>query len=88
MDKDKNNRDLFKSIRLGHMAVSLGIGFIIWSFLGFYGGRLLDQKFGTEPWLMVLGILLGISFALYGFVKEMLVLTKAESNTDSSKKKE
>ncbi|MGR6837372.1 AtpZ/AtpI family protein [Syntrophomonas erecta] len=29
--------------------------------LGYFGGRWLDGRFGTEPWLTVVGFLLGVA---------------------------
>ncbi|WP_066633992.1 AtpZ/AtpI family protein [Desulfolucanica intricata] len=37
--------------------------------LGFLGGRYLDQKLNTDPWLMVTGVLLGVGFGTYGIVQ-------------------
>ena len=36
--------------------------------LGFYGGRLLDRHFGTDPWIMVAGILLGVAAGIWGII--------------------
>lgn len=36
--------------------------------LGFYGGKLLDRYFGTGPWLMVAGILLGVAVGIWGII--------------------
>lgn len=36
--------------------------------LGFYGGRLLDRQFGTDPWMMVAGILLGVAAGIWGII--------------------
>ncbi|MHB8155838.1 MAG: AtpZ/AtpI family protein [Desulfocucumaceae bacterium] len=39
---------------------------------GFYGGRFLDVKFGTDPWLMVTGILLGVAVGIWGITTTVL----------------
>lgn len=36
------------------------------------GGRFLDVKLGTEPWLLLAGALLGIFTAFYVFFKTVL----------------
>lgn len=33
--------------------------------LGFFGGRYLDQKWSTEPFLMLLGVFVGLGSGLY-----------------------
>ena len=55
----------------------VGIFFGVAVFLGFLFGRWLDRKFGTNPWLMIVGVLFGIAS---GF-KELYRLT-ASYRTD------
>lgn len=51
---------------------SVGIQLVISVLLGYWGGTWLDEKFGTEPWLSYIGMLLGMTAALY----DMVILTK------------
>lgn len=46
---------------------------------GVYGGQWLDEKFGTEPWLVVLGVMLGSATGFYLLYKA-LVKNKAEND--------
>jgi F0F1-type ATP synthase assembly protein I len=39
--------------------------------LGFLGGRYLDRHFGTEPWIMVTGVLLGVALGILGIVQTL-----------------
>lgn len=39
--------------------------------LGFFGGRLLDKQFNTEPWSMVAGILLGVAAGIWGIISTL-----------------
>jgi F0F1-type ATP synthase assembly protein I len=52
------------------MAVTTMIGaeMAITVTLGFYGGSALDRQFGTGPWLMVAGILLGVAAGIWGII--------------------
>ena len=52
------------------MAVTTMIGaeMAITVTLGFYGGRLLDRHFNTDPWIMVAGILLGVAAGIWGII--------------------
>jgi len=42
------------------LGLTSGIGFVMAACVagGYYGGRYLDSKFGTEPWLMIVSLLL------------------------------
>ncbi len=45
-------------------ALLLPTEFVLIPLLGLYGGRFLDHRWGTSPWLMVLGGFLGLGAAL------------------------
>jgi ATP synthase protein I len=45
--------------------------------IGFFGGKWLDGRFGTEPWLMIAGVILGFVAAgreIYHLVKKSQAL--------------
>ena len=67
-----------KTMRLIQMAMSLGISLVFWAFIGFFLGRWLDEKMGTEPLLMVLGMLVCVGYSFYGFIREMIILGDME----------
>lgn len=46
----------------------LGAEFAAIFFAFVYGGNLLDQKLGTKPWLVLLGICAGFGIALYRLI--------------------
>ena len=39
--------------------------------LGFWGGRFLDRHFGTEPWIMVAGVLLGMGLGIFSIIQTL-----------------
>lgn len=39
--------------------------------IGFYSGKILDAKLGTEPWLLVTGVLLGVAVGILGIIRTM-----------------
>jgi ATP synthase protein I len=57
---------------------SVGIEFALSTVIGMLGGRWLDGKLGTEPWLMIVGLLLGVTA---GF--RSLIRTAQKANRDS-----
>lgn len=66
MDDQKPKASAF----LQAMAVTTMIGaeMAITVTMGFFTGRLLDRQFGTDPWLMVAGILLGVAAGIWGII--------------------
>lgn len=43
---------------------TLGLEIVLSVLIGLFGGRWLDERFGTEPWLGVLGFALGVGAAV------------------------
>lgn len=48
---------------------AIGIEMAVAISIGFFGGRWLDGHFGTKPYLMYLGLALGIGAAFRGLVR-------------------
>lgn len=51
---------------------NLGWTLVIAVGLGVYGGWWLDARFGTEPWLLLVGAILGITVGMYLFLATVL----------------
>jgi ATP synthase protein I len=47
----------------------VGIEFSLSVLIGLLGGRWVDGKLGTSPWLMIVGLLLGVSAALRSLIR-------------------
>lgn len=45
--------------------MGLGIQFVIAILLFLYVGRWLDERLGTEPWLLLLGVFVGFGAGMY-----------------------
>lgn len=54
--------------------VGLGFEIAVPPLIGVLGGRWLDGRFGTEPWLVIVGALLGIGAGFYNFFRAVLGL--------------
>lgn len=49
--------------------------------IGFFLGRWADEKFGTEPYLMLIGLVLGMATAgreIYRLIKRVQAMTEEE----------
>ena len=60
---------------------TLGLEIVLCVLLGFFGGRWLDGRFGTDPWLSVLGFFFGCGAAgkaIHRSLKEMHEVTARE----------
>ncbi len=75
MDLD-DSRSTFRALGL-----TSGIGFVMAACLagGYFGGRYLDTKFGTEPWLLIASLLLCLTA---GVVEICNMLKKAIKELD------
>jgi F0F1-type ATP synthase assembly protein I len=48
---------------------SVGIELSISTIVGMLGGRWLDEKLGTAPWLMLLGLVLGVVAGMRSLIR-------------------
>ena len=72
----RDGRQLSAALRLASVGIELAISTVI----GLLGGRWLDGKLGTEPYLMIVGLLLGVTA---GFRSLFLAARKANRATKS-----
>jgi len=59
----------FKVMKAFAIGSTLGVQFAASVLLGFWGGRFLDHRLGSEPWLMVVGVLLGVAAGTIGIYR-------------------
>lgn len=52
--------------------VGLGFEIVVPLLLGLFGGRWLDRKLDTEPWLLILGSVLGMGAGFVNFLRAVL----------------
>ncbi|GIX49474.1 MAG: hypothetical protein KatS3mg131_3685 [Candidatus Tectimicrobiota bacterium] len=74
--KPPPKRDWLQTMRTVAPYLHLGWTLAASIVLGILGGRWADAKLGTEPWLMLLGAVLGVGSGLYYFLKTVLRLNK------------
>ena len=59
--------------RIAGTTGAVGIEIAVAIFIGYLGGRFLDRKLGTEPWISYAGLLAGIGAA----IKALMRVTRA-----------
>jgi len=64
----------------------IGVGWFIGIsiLLGVLGGRWLDSKFGTEPILVIVGLIFGLVVAFYGVYRMLLPLMHGKRDKENS----
>ena len=62
---------------------SVGIEFSISTVIGLLGGKWVDGKLGTQPWLMLLGLVLGVTAGM-----RSLLRTVRRANQESAAKRD
>ena len=73
-----------KAFRLAGPLFGAGIQMAAAIVAMFFFGRWLDAKYGTDPWLMMSGALIGCGAGLYSFIKTALDMSRKESENKSS----
>lgn len=64
----------------------IGVGWFIGIsiLLGVLGGLWLDDKFGTEPILVIVGLILGLVVAFYGVYRMLLPLMRSKRDKENN----
>jgi ATP synthase protein I len=60
----------------------VGLTLVISTVLGFWGGYALDRWLGTAPWLMLVGLLLGIASGFVNLFRAAGVFGREEGQGD------
>jgi F0F1-type ATP synthase assembly protein I len=68
--------------------LTLGLQLAITVVVFFFLGRWLDGKFGTDPWLMLAGLAVGVTGGLAAFLMKAIALGKEEDRETEERKKE
>ena len=65
-------RDRGRAYRLMSLAFSFGLTLLLAMFLGFTAGGWLDRRLGTDPWLALLGLVLGVAAGFRILFRDLL----------------
>jgi ATP synthase protein I len=64
----------------------VGLGFAASILLFFFLGRWLDDRLGTEPWLLILGVFVGLAAGFWSMYRR-LVVEPATKKTEKDERK-
>jgi ATP synthase protein I len=64
----------------------VGLGFAASILLFFFLGRWLDEKLGTEPWLLILGVFVGLSAGFWSMYRRLVVEPRMKQNEKDERK--
>lgn len=74
----KRKDDYISWAKYANLAISFGLTMLVTVSLGYLGGNWLDKKLNTSPFLMILGILLGIGISFYSLWQEIMFYERTE----------
>ena len=60
--------------------MGVGLQFAASILLFFFLGRWLDDRLGTEPWLLVIGVFVGLSAGFWSMYRRLVVLPGQKKN--------
>lgn len=71
--------------RIAGFTGAVGIEIAVAIFIGYLGGRFLDRKLGTDPWISYAGLLAGIGAAIKALVRVTRDYRRDLADSDSGK---
>ncbi len=71
------NNKLLRYLALG---TSMASSFVVSVLMGLFAGNFLDQKYGTAPWLLLVGVFSGIGL---GVISSVHIIKLLGRNDDS-----
>lgn len=71
-----------RTLRMLGQLSTIGLAFVLALVMGFAAGNWLDRRLGTQPWLTLLGFVVGLAAGVLNVVRTMR--TVASSGSDSS----
>lgn len=70
-DKDIKKQGQGGVLQALALTTTIGMELAISVVLGYYGGKFLDTKLATGPWLMLAGVILGLAAGILGVYKTL-----------------
>ncbi len=82
--KLKDLNSLAKAYREAMPYLAIGVQMAAMVVIMFLVGKWADDKFSTQPWLMIVGIFFGISAGLYHFLKFVTAESKKSNRSNKN----
>ena len=79
--------DVKKMWRIALNTSAIGFEIAVAVIIGYYGGRFLDRKLGTDPWISYAGLLAGIGAAIKALVRIVRIYRRDPESDDFQKPK-
>jgi F0F1-type ATP synthase assembly protein I len=77
--------DAKKMWRIAGTTGAVGIEIAVAIFIGYLGGRFLDRKLGTEPWISYAGLLAGMGAAIKALLRVIRSYRRDLADVDNVK---
>lgn len=81
-------KPFYRYARFINFALSFGITSAVALFAGIFGGMWLDNRLGTSPTFLIIGVFLGIGLIFKYLMTEVASLTKMEQKVKEEREKE
>jgi F0F1-type ATP synthase assembly protein I len=81
----RRTRDVIRDYKQGTDLGSIGLEIVLCVLVGFFGGRWLDGRFGTDPWLSILGFVFGLGAAAKAVLRATGQLKKIAEREEREK---
>ncbi|MHB1125883.1 MAG: AtpZ/AtpI family protein [Bacillota bacterium] len=81
-NKGRSAKPYWSYARYVNFAFSFGVTMAASILLGLFGGKWLDEKLGTSPWLLVAGLLMGVGIAFKSLFDELKALERPPLDED------
>ena len=77
--KNNNKQDSWSALSFAwELGYSISIPLVVFTL----GGRLLDKKLGTAPWLLLIGLFISIIVTFYIVYQKLMTIIKDQESSD------
>ena len=77
--KNNNKQDSWSALSFAwELGYSIAIPLVVFTM----GGRLLDKKLGTSPWLLLIGLFISIIVTFYIVYQKLMTIIKDQESSD------
>ena len=74
-----------KGLQYFSLMLSFGATLVVAMYYGYRAGQWLDARFGTAPWLALVGIMMGVTVGFRHLVRELLRAEKLDRDNGGAR---